>query len=190
MVQSMPSGIALWGCPPAHRRTMSSQLIVHRWPKTCSHRPFPCSCRRGAACLGSTTYPRWESDGGSLGTPFRTTFRVHFWYPFGVHFGSSFGAKNGSQNPPQRGYVGVLNVPQSDSRRGQVGFPDMPTSDSRRGVVGFRNMPLSDSRHGLVGFSTRLRRTPVGISDRPPTCRPTYPRRTLVRVVDAHPRLW
>ena len=49
MVQSMPSSIALWGCPPAHRRTMSSQLIVRQWAKTCSHRPFPCSCRLGAA---------------------------------------------------------------------------------------------------------------------------------------------
>ena len=164
----MPSGIALWGCPPAHRRTMSSQLIVHRWPKTCSHRPFPCSCRRGAACLGSTTYPRWESDGGSLGTPFRTTFRVHFWYPFGVHFGSSFGAKNGSQNPPQRGYVGVLNVPQSDSPgSGRI---------SRHAYVGFPTGCSWIPQHASVGFST----WPSWIFN----TTPSYPRRNFRQTPD------
>ena len=120
---------------------------------------------------------------GLVGDPvsdhFSGPFLVPIWGPFRVQFWSQ---KWVPKSAPTR----VRRSPQRTS----VGFPTGSGRISRRGVVGFRNMPLSDSRHGLVGFSTRLRRTPVGISDRPPTCRPTYPRRTLVRVVGLHPRPW
>jgi len=86
--------------PPGHRRIVVSQPTIQKWPKACSHRPFPCSCRLGAACLGSTTYPRRASDGG----------------PSGSRRGY-VGVLDVPPSDSRRGLVGFPDVPPSYPRR-------------------------------------------------------------------------